>query len=172
MILIGSGLFFATFVNWKKWRNSPRRASRTIPRNSISSLASAQPGTTRKNKCHGPALAQDWPRASQGQNHRWDGHDQRWSQMTSQYGLVFSPLIFTHRDHHFRRFFWQNLEAYKFICAVSKKFNQMSTKKTILHVRQNKFSNCSKKINNFKTLFGLWTKIFRTLTGKFSRFQR
>ena len=117
-------------------------------------------------------MGQRWPRAGQGQNHRWDRHDQRWSQMTSQYGLVFSPLIFTHRDQHFQRFFWQNLKAYKFICAVSKKFNQMSTKKTILHVRQNKFSNCSKKINNFKTLFGLWTKIFRTLTGKFLRFQR
>ena len=40
-----------------------RRDSRTVPRISIPSLASAESATTRKNKCHGPALAQGWPGA-------------------------------------------------------------------------------------------------------------
>ena len=57
VILIGWGLYFATSVSLKKWGNSAKGASRTVPRISIPSLTSAEPVTTRKNKCHGPALA-------------------------------------------------------------------------------------------------------------------
>ena len=33
-------------------------------------------------------MGQRWPTLGRRQNHRWDRHDQRWSQMTSQYGGI------------------------------------------------------------------------------------
>ena len=100
VIPIGWRLYFATSVSLKNWRNSAKGASRTVPRFLIPFLNSAEPATSRKNKCHGPAMA----RAGQGQNHRWDRHDQRWSQMMSQYGVLIAICCYF---SHLKFWYWR-----------------------------------------------------------------